>query len=104
MRPLLGSLADRSSIRSMLAGGTFGLGLFGLVYLIPSLVILFIGRVFHGIAWAAFNTGAASSVVLVTICYPWDFGGKLPLFKMANLSSGALLMQASAAFRTEPYN
>jgi MFS family permease len=58
MRPLLGSVADRSSIRSMLAGGTFGLGLFGLVYLIPSLVVLFIGRVFHGIAWAAFNTGA----------------------------------------------
>jgi Flp pilus assembly protein TadG len=55
-------------------------------------------------AAAAFNTGAASSVVLVTICYPWDFGGKLPLFKMSNLANGALLMQASAAFRTEPYN
>ena len=53
---------------------------------------------------ATFNTGAASSVVLVTICYPWDFGGKLPLFKMSNLANGALLMQASAAFRTEPYN
>jgi len=52
---------------------------------------------------AAFSTGATSSVVLVTICYPWDFGGKLPLFKLANLTSGALLMQASAAFRTEPY-
>ena len=53
---------------------------------------------------ASFNAGGASSVVLVTICYPWDFGGKLPLFKMSNLQGGALLMQASAAFRTEPYN
>jgi Flp pilus assembly protein TadG len=53
---------------------------------------------------AAFNTGSASSVVLVTICYPWDFGGKLPMLKMGNLANGALLMQASAAFRTEPYN
>ena len=55
-------------------------------------------------ATAAFNTGAASSVVLVTVCYPWDFGGKLPFFKLGNLQDGALLMQASAAFRTEPYN
>jgi Flp pilus assembly protein TadG len=55
-------------------------------------------------AAAAFNTGGASSVVLVTICYPWDFGGKLPMFKLGNLTGGALLMQASAAFRTEPYN
>jgi Flp pilus assembly protein TadG len=53
---------------------------------------------------AAFNTGAASSVILVTVCYPWDFGGKLPMFKLGNLQGGALLMQASAAFRTEPYN
>jgi Flp pilus assembly protein TadG len=53
---------------------------------------------------AAFNTGGASSVVLVTICYPWDFGGKLPMLKASNLQNGALLMQASAAFRTEPYN
>ena len=53
---------------------------------------------------AAFNTGGASSVVLVTICYPWDFGGKLPMFTLSNLQNGSLLMQASAAFRTEPYN
>jgi MFS family permease len=58
MRPLLGNLADRSSIRTMLLAGTGGLGLSGLVYLIPSLAVLFVGRVFHGIAWAAFNTGA----------------------------------------------
>ena len=55
-------------------------------------------------ATAAFNAGGASSVVLVTICYPWDFGGKLPLLTVHNLNNGALLMQASAAFRTEPYN
>jgi Flp pilus assembly protein TadG len=52
---------------------------------------------------AAFNTGGAGAVVLVTVCYPWDFGGKLPFFKMGNLNNGAMLMQASVAFRTEPY-
>ena len=53
---------------------------------------------------AAFNTGSGSAVVLVTVCYPWEFGGKLPLFKMGNLNDGSLLMQASVAFRSEPYN
>lgn len=62
------------------------------------------GGVLINDAAAAFNTGAASSVVLVTVCYPWDLGGKLPMFHLGNLQSGALLMQASAAFRTEPYN
>ena len=52
---------------------------------------------------AAFNTGASSAVVLVTVCYPWSLGGKLPFFKMGNLNDGSLLMQASVAFRTEPY-
>jgi Flp pilus assembly protein TadG len=53
---------------------------------------------------ATFDTGGASAVVLVTVCYPWDFGGKLPFIHLGNLKNGALLMQASVAFRTEPYN
>jgi Flp pilus assembly protein TadG len=53
---------------------------------------------------ATFNTGTASSVILVTVCYPWDFGGKLPFIKIGNLQNGAVLLQASVAFRTEPYN
>lgn len=55
-------------------------------------------------ATAAFDPGAASAVVLVTVCYAWQFGGKLPLFKLSNMADGSMLMQASAAFRTEPYN
>jgi Flp pilus assembly protein TadG len=53
---------------------------------------------------ATFDTGGASSVILVTVCYPWDYGGKLPFIKLGNLQNGAVLMQASVAFRTEPYN
>lgn len=52
---------------------------------------------------APFDTGGASSVVLITVCYPWAAGGKLPFFKMGNLQDGALLMQNSVALRTEPY-
>lgn len=53
---------------------------------------------------ATFDTGNASSVVLITVCYPWEFGGKLPFVKIGNLTNGAVLLQASVAFRTEPYN
>jgi Flp pilus assembly protein TadG len=52
---------------------------------------------------AGFSMGGASSVVLVTVCYPWKFGGHLPFIKLGNLQDGALLIQASVAFRTEPY-
>ena len=52
---------------------------------------------------AEFNAGSASSVVLITACYPWEFGGRLPFFALNNMKDGSLLLQASVAFRTEPY-
>ncbi len=56
-------------------------------------------------AMAAFNAGAASSVVMVTLCHSWSFGAKLTFLPMVKtLSDGGILIQASAAFRTEPYN
>ena len=56
-------------------------------------------------AMAAFSAGAASSVVLITLCHGWSFGAKLSFLPMSNtLADGSLLIQASAAFRTEPYN
>jgi Flp pilus assembly protein TadG len=54
-------------------------------------------------AMAAFSAGASSSVVMVTLCYAWGFGGKLPFLPVAKLSNGAFLIQASAVFETEPY-
>lgn len=54
-------------------------------------------------AQTGFSPGASSSVVMVTFCYAWAMGGKLPFFKLGNLSNGNFLMQASVAFRTEPY-
>lgn len=55
-------------------------------------------------ATAGFAPGGASSVVLITVCYPWKFGGQLPFMKLGDLGDGSLLIQASVAFRTEPYN
>ena len=55
-------------------------------------------------AWASFDAGAASSVVVVTACYPWGFGGKLPFLSLGNMPDGSFLLQATSTFRTEPYN
>lgn len=52
---------------------------------------------------AAFSAGASSSVVMVTACYAWQFGGNLPFLRLGNMANGSFLIQASAAFRTEPY-
>jgi Flp pilus assembly protein TadG len=53
---------------------------------------------------AQFDAGTADSVVLITVCYPWDFGTKLPFLPLtATLNDGSLLVQASVAFRSEPY-
>jgi Flp pilus assembly protein TadG len=52
---------------------------------------------------APFDAGAASAVVLITVCYPWTAGSKLPFFKIGHLQDGAVLMQASVALRSEPY-
>lgn len=54
-------------------------------------------------ATTAFSPGATSSVVLITICYPWSLAGSIALAKMGSLSDGSFLVQASVTFRTEPY-
>lgn len=50
-----------------------------------------------------FNAGAASEVVLVTVCYEWELAGKLPFVRLGTLANGSALIQASTTFRTEPY-
>jgi Flp pilus assembly protein TadG len=54
-------------------------------------------------ARAAFDPGGASSVVLITACFEWAFGGKLPFIRVGNMANGSRLIQASSALRTEPY-
>lgn len=54
--------------------------------------------------------GGASSVVLVTTCYPWDFAATLPWLMLSAKKpdgtkrlNGAALLQATTIFRNEPY-
>ncbi|MBS0232626.1 MAG: pilus assembly protein [Proteobacteria bacterium] len=48
-------------------------------------------------------TGTASDVVIVTICYEWDFASKIPFLRLGNMQNGAMMMQTATAFRTEPF-
>ncbi|HEY8274458.1 MAG TPA: TadE/TadG family type IV pilus assembly protein [Pseudolabrys sp.] len=49
--------------------------------------------------------GGASEVVLVTLCYRWELADKLKFLKMGSGpgGSGPAIIQASAAFKTEPW-
>ena len=51
-------------------------------------------------------SGAASEVVLVTLCYTWDLAQTFPFLKLGKNSdgSGSAVVQATTAFRTEPYS
>jgi hypothetical protein len=51
-------------------------------------------------------TGAASQVVLITLCYTWDLAQTFPFLKLGKNSdgSGSAVVQATTAFRTEPYS
>jgi Flp pilus assembly protein TadG len=49
------------------------------------------------------HVGGTSSVVIATVCYPWDVAKFLPFLKVGNLQDGSMLLQSSTAFQTEPY-
>ncbi len=52
----------------------------------------------------AYSPGSAGSIVLVTAYYEWTLTNPLTRGTLANLSDGNYLLQASAAFRNEPYS
>lgn len=60
IRPLFGRLSDRRGPLRVLGIGVGGITLSGVAYLVPTLVMVFLVRIGHGIAWAAYNTGAGS--------------------------------------------
>jgi Flp pilus assembly protein TadG len=50
-----------------------------------------------------YSPGAANQVVLITLCFEWEFANKIPFLRLGDMSSGSRLIQATTAFRTEPY-
>ncbi|WP_315837322.1 TadE/TadG family type IV pilus assembly protein [Bradyrhizobium prioriisuperbiae] len=50
-----------------------------------------------------FDMGSPTSTVLVRAFYPWQLM-TARMFDISNLADGKYLIQASAAFRNEPYN
>ena len=57
-----------------------------------------------------YNTGGASAVVLVSVCYEWELTKSLANIPYwispsnARMVNGSTLVQAATAFTTEPYN
>lgn len=51
----------------------------------------------------AFNPGGPRSIVLVSTFYRWPLINPLSGYSIANMASGDRLLQASAAFRNEPF-
>ncbi len=51
-----------------------------------------------------YTPGGASKVVLVWVCFEWEFAKSIPFLNFSDMSSGGRLIQATTTFRTEPYN
>ena len=50
-----------------------------------------------------YSPGVANQVVLITLCFEWEFANKLPFIRLGDMNGGSRLIQAATAFRTEPY-
>ena len=50
-----------------------------------------------------YSPGVANQVVLITLCFEWEFANKLPFIQLGDMNGGSRLIQAATAFRTEPY-
>lgn len=50
-----------------------------------------------------YTPGVANQVVLITLCFEWEFANKLPFIRLGDMNGGSRLIQAATAFRTEPY-
>ncbi len=49
------------------------------------------------------HSGGAGDVVLVTVCYEWDMMKNVDFLNFGDMANGGTMIQASTAFRTEPY-
>jgi Flp pilus assembly protein TadG len=47
---------------------------------------------------------SATQTVVVTVCYELDLLKSIPFINLGNMPNGATMLQASTAFKTEPYN
>ncbi len=50
-----------------------------------------------------YTPGGASKVVLIWVCFEWEFAKSLPFLNFSDMGNGSRLIQATTTFRTEPY-
>lgn len=51
----------------------------------------------------SYTPGGSGEVVLVWVCYEWDFSRYIPFLNLSDMGNGSRLIQAATTFRTEPY-
>ena len=54
-------------------------------------------------ASSAYTPGGSGVYVLVTVCYEWELAGNIPFLHLGDMGNGSALIQATTAFKTEPY-
>jgi MFS family permease len=80
VRPLVGAGVDRLSAKWVFVGGALALALASGSYLLPALAVLLVGRMIHGVGWAAINT--AGGVLAAEASPPTRRGEGLGYFSM----------------------
>jgi predicted MFS family arabinose efflux permease len=65
VRPFLGRLIDSWSQRGVWLLGAAGLSIASFLYLVPAIWLVALLRLFHGTAWAAFNTGGNTTLARI---------------------------------------
>jgi len=61
------------------------------------------GALLDGSSGGDLVPGASGNVVFILACYEWTLAGVFPYFNLGNMNNGSALLQASTAFRTEPF-
>lgn len=91
VRPLVGRIADRWSAAGVLAIGLAMLGAATLLLLVPMLLMVFIGNILRGLAWAGVNTGGYTTLAIVS---PPDRRGEAAGYFSSALTGASIVFPA----------
>lgn len=89
LRPVIGRLVDAGRVRAVIGLGCFLLSLGTFLYLVPSLALVFVGRLIQGTGWAGLNMGTYATVA--RIAPPRRRGEASGYFQMSLTTAGSLL-------------
>ena len=63
-RPIMGKLSDMGRLKEVLSGSGVAICFCTFLYIVPNTLVLFLGRMGHGLGWGALNVGGSVWVAL----------------------------------------